>query len=104
MYLIVWKYEVLPDREKEFRAAYGPDGDWFRAFSDHEGYLGTELVGGDEPNVYVTIDRWESIEAFHAYMVSDRDRYELLDRRFEILTVTEDLVVRGSLHESESSG
>lgn len=104
MYVIVWKYEVLADRELDFRVAYGPDGDWARLFVKHHGYVGTELISTDEPCQYLTIDRWESAQAFDAYMGRDRDEYRRLDQQFEAFTVSEQLVGRGSSLASATSG
>lgn len=106
MYVIVWKYEVLADREMDFRVAYGPDGDWARLFAKHDGFVGTELITTDQPRHYLTIDRWESARAFDAYMALERDmdEYRRLDQRSEALTVSEELVGRGSTLESGTSG
>jgi heme-degrading monooxygenase HmoA len=104
MYVIVWKYQVLADSEMEFRVAYGPDGDWAGRFAKHDGFVGTELVTTDEPYHYLTIDRWDSAEAFDAYMGLDRAEYRGLDERFEALTVSEKLVGRGSTQETGASG
>lgn len=104
MYVIVWKYEVLADGEMDFRVAYGPDGDWARLFAKHDGYVGTELMTTDEPRHYLTIDRWESAEAFDAYMDLDREEYARLDQKFEALTVSEELVGRGNSLDSGTSG
>lgn len=104
MHMIVWKYEVLADSEMDFRDAYGPDGDWSRLFAKHGGYVGTELIATDEPLHYLTIDRWESSEAFDAYMERDRDEYTRLDQQFEALTVSEELVGRGSSLDPGISG
>jgi heme-degrading monooxygenase HmoA len=104
MYVIVWKYQVLADSEMEFRVAYGPDGDWARLFAMHDGFVGTELITTDEPRHYLTIDQWDSAEAFDAYMERDREEYRRLDQRFEALTVSEKLVGRGSTQETGTSG
>jgi heme-degrading monooxygenase HmoA len=101
MYVIVWKYEALADREVDFRAAYGPDGDWARLFARHDGFVGTELMTTDEPRHYLTIDRWESAEAYDTYMERSRAEYERLDQRFEALTASEQMVGRGSTLEIE---
>jgi heme-degrading monooxygenase HmoA len=104
MYVIVWKYEVSADRDKDFRVAYGPDGDWARFFGNHDGYLGTELITNELSGQYMTIDRWESAETFAAYLETEREEYQRLDQQFESLTVSEQLVGRGSALESRSAG
>ncbi|MEX0796462.1 MAG: hypothetical protein WD274_07195 [Acidimicrobiia bacterium] len=104
MYVIVWKYEVLADSEMDFRVAYGPDGDWARLFAKHDGFVETELIATDLPRHYLTIDRWDSAEGFDAYMERDLDEYQRLDQQFEALTVSEELVGRGSTLDPGKSG
>ena len=103
MYVIVWRYEVLADAEMDFRVAYGPEGDWARLFANHDGYLGTELITTEVPGQYLTIDRWDSAEAFNAYMERDLEEYRRLDQKFEAFTVTEEVVGRGSALELGTS-
>ncbi|HEY5889831.1 MAG TPA: antibiotic biosynthesis monooxygenase [Acidimicrobiia bacterium] len=95
MYVIVWKFEVPLESDEEFRSAYGRDGEWAKLFARHDGFVGTELIAIDEPGQYLTIDRWESAEAFDAFMEQNRVEYEQLDERFEALTEAEDLVGSG---------
>ncbi len=104
MYVIVWKYEVPADNATDFCVAYGPDGDWARLFAKYDGFVGTELITTDEPRHYLTIDRWESAEAFDGYMNQHSDEYRRLDRKLEGLTLSEKLVGRGSPLGSERSG
>lgn len=55
-----------------------------------EGYLGTELMRCDErPEEFITIDRWESREAFVAFMGESGDDYQALDDDFSHLTLIE---------------
>jgi len=104
MFLIVWKYKVHADREDDFRDAYGPDGDWARLFARYDGFLGTELIITDEPCRYMTIDRWDSEQSFNAFMERDHGEYQRLDERFEALTVSEDLVGKGTMVETGVPG
>jgi hypothetical protein len=76
MYVVVWKYEVLAVSEMAFRVAYGPEGDWAQLFAEHDGFVGTELITIDQPRHYLT----------------------------EALTVSEELVGRGSSLDSGTSG
>lgn len=95
MFVIVWKYEVPAASDEEFRLAYGPDGDWARLFAGQEGFVGTELIANDASRHYLTIDRWESADAFNSFMEKNRNEYQRLDDRFAALTVTEELLGRG---------
>jgi hypothetical protein len=96
VFVIIWRYEVQPSRAGEFVAAYGPDGEWARLFHHSSDFIGVDLVADDPPNSYVTIDRWQTEAAWHDFMDRHRSRYEQLDRRLDELTITEQLVSRGS--------
>jgi len=55
-----------------------------------EGYLGTELMRCEErPEDFITIDRWESREAFVAFMAASADAYHALDGQFADLVLME---------------
>ena len=74
MIALVFRYEVR-DREA-FKDGYGPEGDWAQFFRTGRGYVGTELLHDvDEPDRYLVIDRWESIEALNACLAEDQDEY-----------------------------
>jgi len=81
MYAIVWTYTVRPERVDEFAETYGPAGRWAQLFMAAEGYLGTELLRSDErPEEFLTIDRWESRDAFVAFMGAAADAYQALEQ------------------------
>jgi len=83
----IWEFTVAPARQAEFESHYGPDGSWARLFGRGEGYLGSELLrDGADPLRYVTVDRWESVEAWRAFRSRFAGEYERLDREFEALT------------------
>ena len=89
MYVIVWQYRPLEDSEKEFRKAYGPDGIWVRFFRKAEGYAGTELVreaGGS----YITIDLWESREAYERFRRRHDEAYRVIDLECGSYTASEE--------------
>ena len=74
MIALVFSYEV-PDAA-EFERVYGPDGDWAEFFGGGRGYIGTELLRDVEhPGRYLVIDRWESAQAYDAFVVANRDEY-----------------------------
>jgi heme-degrading monooxygenase HmoA len=70
----VFRYEARdPD---EFRRAYGPEGDWAEFFRQGQGYIGTELLHDvEEPERFLVIDRWESIEAYNAFLAEHQEEY-----------------------------
>jgi heme-degrading monooxygenase HmoA len=89
-YATLWEFTVAAARQAEFEAHYGPHGTWARLFRRADGYLGTELLRDHvDPLRYLTIDRWESREAFQAFRRAHGAEYERLDRQFEGLTTRE---------------
>ena len=80
MIALVFRYEV---RDPEsFEAAYGAEGEWAQFFRQGQGYIGTELLRDvEEPDRYLVIDRWESAEAYNAFLTAHND--EVLRRTDE---------------------
>lgn len=86
----VWAYRVLPDRTDEFLGLYGPEGAWVRLFRQAPGYLGTDLYADrDDRSRYVSVDRWESEDAFRGFRERFSEEFECLDREGEELTLEE---------------
>jgi heme-degrading monooxygenase HmoA len=83
-YAIIWTYDITPEREADFRAAYGPAGEWAQLFARAPGFIGVELLhDGDR---YATIDRWESADAFDAFQARYGEGYAALDAKLAHLT------------------
>lgn len=78
----LWKFEVAPDKEERFVAAYRSDGDWVRLFSTAPGFLRTELWR-DGDGIYLTADHWESVTAFERFQASLGEEYRRLDAELE---------------------
>lgn len=90
MFLRVWQYRVRPQKADEFRRVYGPTGDWADLFGKVAGYQGTELLqSATEPDTYLTLDRWESAEAWAVFLQAHPGDYAALDRRCDSFTVEE---------------
>ena len=90
MVATIWRFRVPAAEAAAFERAYGPDGDWAKLFARAGGYAGTELLqlsGVD--GVYLTIDRWNSEDDFHAAKRMLHDDYMELDRRCEAYTSEE---------------
>ena len=86
----LWEFAVAPARQAEFESRYGPEGDWARLFRRAPGYLGSELLHqGAKPLRYVTVDRWEGVDAWGAFRGRFAAEYERLDRECEALTTRE---------------
>ena len=83
-YAIIWTYDIAPEHEAAFRAAYGANGDWAQLFARADEFIGTELLSdGDR---YATIDRWQSVAAFDAFQAEYGEAYRALDAKLAHLT------------------
>jgi len=71
---LVFRYEVRDPMQ--FEAVYGPEGEWAQFFREGRGYIGTELLHDvEEAERYLVIDRWESADAYNAFLAERRDEY-----------------------------
>jgi heme-degrading monooxygenase HmoA len=71
---LVFSYEVR--ETAEFERVYGADGEWAEFFRQGRGYIGTELLRDVEaPGRYLVIDRWESADAYNAFVAERREEY-----------------------------
>ena len=74
MIALVFSYEVHD--APEFERVYGNDGDWAQFFRQGRGFIGTELLRDVEaPGRYLVIDRWESADAYNAFVAERREEY-----------------------------
>jgi heme-degrading monooxygenase HmoA len=65
----------VSERE-EFERVYGPDGEWATFFQQGRGYVGTELLSDvEQPGRYLVVDRWESRDAYNAFVAEHREEY-----------------------------
>lgn len=90
MFCILWRFKPLPHQVAAFEAAYAPQGAWGTLFSRAEGYLGTDLLKArDDSGAYITVDRWESDQAYWRFRQRFHAQYSELDMRMEGLTLEE---------------
>ncbi|MBD0338603.1 MAG: antibiotic biosynthesis monooxygenase [Thermoleophilia bacterium] len=74
MLVLVFSYEARDPAE--FERVYGPDGEWAEFFRGGAGYVGTELLRDrEQPGRYLVLDRWESAEAYNAFVEANRAEY-----------------------------
>jgi heme-degrading monooxygenase HmoA len=89
-YTYIWEYLVLPDRVDEFEELYGPQGAWRELFQQSTGYIKTELHRDrSQLNRFVTVDYWESYDAWLDWRALFEARFQQLDRRGGQLTAEE---------------
>src|SRR5579864_6550471 len=93
VFVIVWEFRVRPNKRRAFEKAYAPDGVWGRLFRRGDGYIRTELIcDREEPLRYLTIDVWQSRQAYERFKKKNRAEYQAIDQRCESLTRTEKLI------------
>ena len=94
MLIILWEYDVAPGLDDAFEKLYGARGEWAALFREHAGFISTELLRADRTHGYLSIDRWESEQAYDAFLASASVRYAQLDARGNALTVHERCIGR----------
>ena len=93
MHVTIWEFTVRPGAEAAFEELYGPAGAWVALFRTAPGHLGTELLRPqDDSRRYLTLDRWESAEAYAAFRRDRAAEYRALDAAGDALTEAERLV------------
>lgn len=89
-YTYIWEYVVLPDRIDEFEELYGPQGAWSDLFRQSTSYVKTELHRDrSQLNRFITVDYWESYDAWLDWRALFEAQFDELDRRGEQLTAEE---------------
>jgi heme-degrading monooxygenase HmoA len=74
MIALVFRYDAR-DAE-EFERVYGAEGEWAQFFRRGAGYIGTELLRDvEEHDRYLVIDRWDSADAYNAFLATHGDEY-----------------------------
>ena len=87
-HLRLWQFEVAPEKESRFVAAYGPEGEWAHLFATAPGFIRTELWR-DGDGIYLTADHWNSIEMFERFQATYGEQYRRLDTELEGLALAE---------------
>jgi hypothetical protein len=90
LFVTLWEFEVKRGCEELFRRAYGPQGEWAGLFRRDARFLGTRLLAAvGAERVYVTMDSWESREAYEQFQKKWAAEYARIDKACEELTVRE---------------
>jgi heme-degrading monooxygenase HmoA len=89
-YLIVWEFWPRRGLEARFEKAYGSEGVWAKLFRQGEGFVRTELVRDEkDQRRFLTMDSWESKNAYEAFRDAHQSEYQKLDAECEKLTESE---------------
>lgn len=86
----VWEFVARKDRVADFERYYSASGAWAKLFEKNPGYRGTVLLrDAEQPNRYLTIDRWDGTELYHSMRQRFAKEFEELDRMCEAFTEVE---------------
>jgi len=87
-FVYIWKYRIDPNYQSEFINAYKINGHWVDLFIRASGYLKTEFLQDiDNPDVFTTIDYWNSIEEFQSFKSTFKHEFDKLDQECEKYTL-----------------
>jgi heme-degrading monooxygenase HmoA len=87
MFLILWEFEVKPGGEERFEKVYGPGGDWAQLFRSGTDHRETRLLHDSfRPVVYVTMDFWNSQQAYEEFLRTHHAEYQAIEALGEKLT------------------
>jgi quinol monooxygenase YgiN len=87
MITIVWEYQVKTNHISEFQKIYASNGKWTELFKKGKGYIGTRLIRSpDHPNLFITIDQWQSVTDYNTFISQWKMEYKKLDQQCQGLT------------------
>jgi len=87
LFVTLWEFEVKSGSEELFEQAHGPEGEWVRLFRRDASYRGTRLLRDvGRERVYLTMDMWESREAYETFRTKYAAEYAEIDKHCENLT------------------
>jgi heme-degrading monooxygenase HmoA len=93
LFVALWEFEVKLGCEEKFEKVYGADGAWAKLFLRDPQYRGTRLVKDVErERVYLTLDFWETRNAYEKFKKENAGEYGRIDRECEEMTAREKLV------------
>lgn len=91
MFIVVWKFCVKEMYIPDFIDIYGKDGDWVKIFKKNPEFIETDLIRDrHDGSVFLTIDKWKSMEAYNKFLNSRSTEYMELDLLCEQFTINEE--------------
>lgn len=90
MYTTIWQYELAAGQSEKFEAYYGQAGPWVALFRGASGYRETVLLRDVSDSArYVTLDHWDSADAYERFRRDSGDEYARIDSEAAGLTIAE---------------
>ncbi|HVO58784.1 MAG TPA: antibiotic biosynthesis monooxygenase [Dongiaceae bacterium] len=90
MFVTLWEFEVKRGSEELFEYAYGAQGAWVRLFQRDPAYRGTRLLRDvAAQGLYLTLDSWDSRQAYEAFKNAHSAEYAAIDHECEALSERE---------------
>lgn len=90
---VIWEFSVIAGREADFERHYASGGTWVQLFKQDPAFIGTQLLKDREiDSRYLTIDRWQSYDAYEAFKRKHHAEYASIDAQMENLTQSERLI------------
>ncbi|HYM81880.1 MAG TPA: antibiotic biosynthesis monooxygenase [Candidatus Limnocylindria bacterium] len=90
MLVIVWEFEVKPERVEDFESLYREDGAWAELFRASPGFVSTTPMRDlRNPRRFMVADRWTSEQTFEEFKHTHEQPYRALDERCQRLTERE---------------
>jgi len=90
MYIIIWEFHVIPEKEKEFVKLYGRNGQWVKFFETDDDYFESDLIKDvHKEGRYVTVDYWIDKKAYEHFRTQHNEEYQELDLKGASFTLKE---------------
>ncbi len=87
---ILWEYSVPLEHVADFERHYNSSGTWVIFFRRAAAYHGTVLLRDTEtPGRYMTLDHWDSEDAYQAFSAEHEAEYRRIDAMCAALTSSE---------------
>jgi len=90
---VIWEFRVKPQHVADFERDYSSMGPWAALFRGSPAYHGTRLLRDREDRLrFLTVDTWNDAGSYELFRYTHAKQYEELDRGFERLTDSEQMV------------
>ena len=89
-YVYIWEYKAKNNSIKEFEEFYNSQGTWVELFKLANGYIKTDFFKDKiEHNRFITVDYWESYEAYDQFRIDFDEKFQELDQKCAHYTLGE---------------